>query len=830
MRALSGGFVTIAALVLASVAAVAQDAPGGPIRINEVAWAGAEWDAAAEWIELYNASAEPVDLAGWHLVSSDGSPSIELDGTIGPRIAGDPASGFYLLERTDDDSVPGVAADRIYRGALTDRGEALYLYDAEGRLSDAANAPDGTDAPWPAGTDAKRAPSYASMERVDYRLPDSPENWASSKVELRLGPSERPLRGTPRSENSVFNVPPTPSFGVEPRSPTPGAPVTFDASGSSDENDPIASYRWDFGDGQDGSGSIASHTYALPGDYVVTLSLTDVKGGASEASCSVRVRERSLPVADFSVIPLGDDVPRTGSPVRFRDESSDVDGQIVSWEWDLGDGATAGDEVVEHAYDRPGEYLVLLRVVDDQFEAAIQSQSVHISNRFPIGAFTHSPDRPSPNDPIRFDASGSHDPDGEIAAYRWDFDGDGIFDQEVPEPVVEHTFETAGEWVVTLTVVDDFGDVSPPLAATIPINNPPIAAFQLSESQAPELAPIRFTDLSHDEDGAIVCWLWQFGDGGTAAEAGSEHAFQSAGTYTVSLTVTDDGGARHTTVAQVTITNLPPAAQLSADRAERPTGASFRFDASGSSDPSPGGSITQYEWDFDGDGMYERTSSSPTLSRAYSDDGTFAVGLRVIDDDGAFAVADPLCVRVVNRAPRIDRIQWTPAAPTDAEDVLLIASAHDPDGNIVQWFWDFGDGVVVTASGPTVRFPEDGRHTVAVTVQDDDGARSDPFSVEIVIENASPVAAFAVATVDVRCVAFDATISHDLSPSGEIRHVAWDFGDGASCPGDPAACGDGGRFTPVHCYSAPGTYIVTLVVIDNRGAMARTAKTVLIAK
>jgi hypothetical protein len=79
--------------------------------------------AADEWLELWNPTASSVDLTGWTLVAEDGTPSIALAGSI-------PAGGFFLLERTDDTSVPGVAADQIYTGDLGNGGETLILKDA----------------------------------------------------------------------------------------------------------------------------------------------------------------------------------------------------------------------------------------------------------------------------------------------------------------------------------------------------------------------------------------------------------------------------------------------------------------------------------------------------------------------------------------------------------------------------------------------------------------------------------------------------------------------------------------------------------------------------
>src|SRR3990167_8332932 len=108
------------------------------ILLNELAWMGTEVSASDEWLELYNPTDAEIDLTGWRLEAADGSPKIDLTGTIS-------ASGFFILERTDDETLPNVAANQIYTGALSNTSEWLKLYDAGGKLIDEVNATDG----WP---------------------------------------------------------------------------------------------------------------------------------------------------------------------------------------------------------------------------------------------------------------------------------------------------------------------------------------------------------------------------------------------------------------------------------------------------------------------------------------------------------------------------------------------------------------------------------------------------------------------------------------------------------------------------------------------------------
>src|SRR3989344_3763131 len=95
------------------------------VVINEIAWMGNSNSANEEWLEFYNSGAEDVDISGWMLESQDGSPKITLSGTI-------KQNGYFLLERTSDDSVSNVIADFIYTGAMSNSGEVLVLKNSSG--------------------------------------------------------------------------------------------------------------------------------------------------------------------------------------------------------------------------------------------------------------------------------------------------------------------------------------------------------------------------------------------------------------------------------------------------------------------------------------------------------------------------------------------------------------------------------------------------------------------------------------------------------------------------------------------------------------------------
>jgi hypothetical protein len=175
-----------------------NQSPSLSVVINEIAWMGTSaTHSADEWIELFNNTTSTIDVSGWTLRSSDGSLSIIFSSTTASTTI--PGKGYFLLERTDDQTISDIPADQIYTGILSNSGEKLELRDAEGNLIDLVDSSQG----WFAGT---TTPSYISMERIDPTASGTdPANWANNNRISRTGLDAENdfINGTPKSENSV---------------------------------------------------------------------------------------------------------------------------------------------------------------------------------------------------------------------------------------------------------------------------------------------------------------------------------------------------------------------------------------------------------------------------------------------------------------------------------------------------------------------------------------------------------------------------------------------------------------------------------------------------
>src|SRR5438309_1360352 len=238
-----------------------------------------------------------------------------------------------------------------------------------------------------------------------------------------------------------------------------------------------------------------------------------------------------------------------------------------------------------------------------------------------------------------------------------------------------------------------------------PPNQPPVAAFTSSCT----LLVCTFTSTSSDPDGTIASYRWTFGDGTAAATvANPSHTYTAGGTFTVTLTVTDNQSATGSVSHPVTVTappppNQPPVAAFTSSC----TQLSCSF-TSTSSDPD--GTIASYRWTF-GDGTAAATTQNP--SHTYTAGGTFTVDLPVTDNQSATgSVSHPV---TVTAPPPPNQ---PPVAAFTSSCTLLVCSftstSSDPDGTIASYAWTFGDGGTATTQNPSHTYTAGGTFTVTL--------------------------------------------------------------------------------------------------------------------
>jgi large repetitive protein len=620
------------------------------------------------------------------------------------------------------------------------------------------------------------------------------------RATLRVSDDSGQVGAGARRDFEVFVKRPPTAVAGDDLVVAPGQMVNLDGARSLDGERPIARYLWDFDDGALGEGRNVSHAFAQPGHYIVTLRVEDDTAPPCNFSIDQQiVRVNAAPVAvagDDWEVSVGQEIALDGG------RSYDVDGEVVEYLWDLGDGTTLAAPSGRHAYDAPGTYRVALTVRDDSGVAnGAGTDDFQVTvNAPPVAAA--GPDRQvSIGEVIAFDGGTSTDPDGALVGYQWEF-GDGA---RGDGQLVEYAYRASGTYPVTLTVRDNSGSRTSADSdqLTVVVNEPPVA--EAGEDQLVTSSEVHFDGTgSRDPDGAIASYQWDFGDGASGTGAAPVHVYQKPGEYLVRLTVADDSGTIRSSASdslRVTV-NAAPIADAGPDLVGAP-GQDLAFAAAGSLDPD--GDVAQYLWEF----KEGATASGPRVSYAFDRPGVYHVRLAVRDDTAQDKAVDFDEAKVVINAPPVARAGHDVVAAPGEAVTFDAVSSFDPDGRIATYRWDFSDQPEPTFGQQVVRaYAAPGVYTAQLTVTDDSGAINAVSQDELEIRiNHAPVAeAGPDITTGESTITFDGSGSADAD--GDPLTYVWDFGDGS-----PAAAGE--RIS--HTYADGGIYPVVLTVDDGTG-------------
>lgn len=586
-----------------------------------------------------------------------------------------------------------------------------------------------------------------------------------------------------------------------------GEKIVFNGYQSSDRDGKLIEYLWDFGDGGNDSGIKVKHAYAYPGVYTVRLTVRDNSTTDSDTDYDeIEIIVNHPPVAD-----AGADQWVSSSIVQFDGRgSTDLDNEIIKYSWDFGDGTTAEGIAPLHVYSNPGTYLVTLTITDASgTSTATDSSTMQVIINYSPIADAGQPLIGSPGEMLEFDGSMSIDPDGEINRFVWDF-GDG---ERAEGMIVQHRYNNPGLYNVSLTVFDNSQHEKAHSydGTTVFINTPPVADAGQDILAAPG-DKIKFRGSnSYDPDGKIVTYQWDFSDGVTeTGKPDYTRVFETPGIYSATLTVVDNSSANNAQNQDQCIIriNHQPLADPGSDLNTCQLAVTFNGDNSVDADGDP----LTYSWDF-GDGS--PVKSGVTVKHTYGEPGTYPVILTVDDGTNLRNSRHSASMTVwINQAPIASAGENRTVC---AGDVVLFsaASSIDPEGGLMRFEWDFGDGTTDIGINPTKKYTKGGVYEVTLTVEDDSGLPCNTSIDRIIVRVAeSPVAdAGEDQTICANTeIHFDGTKSTDFD--GLVNRFFWDFGDGITKDGP----------TPAHVFRDPGEYIVTLTITgDQVGECDNTA-------
>lgn len=401
---------------------------------------------------------------------------------------------------------------------------------------------------------------------------------------------------------------------------------------------------------------------------------------------------------------------------------------------------------------------------------------------------------------VELNGCSSFDKENDPIEFFWKFN-DGKIDNGCK---VIRQFAGPGTYDVELIARDGSGQIENSVITnfTVTINDQPVAKAGNNITAAPNETVNFNASASYDNDGTIKLYSWNFGDGKEGLGKTITHTYTLPGKYSVMLTVQDNSisPCNFNKDSLLVWVNARPTAVPGENRTIA-VNEKIAFDASNSSDKD--GEIVNYEWDF-GDGS---RSTRAKAEHEFNKPGSYDVSLKVTDNAAVSNSSAIAKLKIIVNAPPIANAGKDAYLAISQTDLFDAFQSSDPDGTIISYQWDFGDGATTSGIKNEHSYAKPGTYEVKLTVTDNSGTLTSTTSVvKTVRVNAPPVA---IGGDDIystkREINFDASKSTDSD--GQIIKYSWDFGDGSSS----------NEIKTLHTYKTPGIFKVKLTVTDNSG-------------
>jgi gliding motility-associated-like protein len=578
-------------------------------------------------------------------------------------------------------------------------------------------------------------------------------------------------------EQAQVSINQLPQQGCAPFSWTFGTSIT--------SVDPVVTYAWDFGDGTTSTAANPTHIFA-EGLYTIQL-ITTTAGGCRDTVRSIGgIRASSKPTAAFIATPRE---VCAFTPVQFTNQST---GEVNNWLWLFGDGGSSTQANPSHAYEDTGFFNVTLIVGNyGCYDTLVMRDYIYVNP--PIARF---------NPVINCDAPFVRSfTDLSLGANEWYWNfGDGNNSTQ-QNPV--HTYSAVGNYTVSLTVKNTLTGCEHTATQIIIIADEQ-AAFSADLLEVCRRSAVQFSALQN-HPGGIVNYEWNFGDGNTGSGQSAVHTYLQAGTYEVSLIITDAAGCKDSLIRPAYIRVNGPAADFSASVPGSCMATSVGFTDLTVTDGIH--SVTQWKWNF-GDGVMQ-VFTAPPFSHSYSTAGSYDVTLTVTDASGCIDSVTKNNTLIISAPVASFATMDTASCPGKA-----ISFTNTSTGPSLSYAWNFGDGNTSTEAAPVHIYSRDGSYAISLRITDMYGCTallSRPNYVRIV----TPMAAFSMSDSIGNCPPL---IVQFTNQSANQSNISWDFGDGTFST----------EANPAHFYNVAGIYFPKLTITGAGGCVVVATKRVVV--
>lgn len=486
-------------------------------------------------------------------------------------------------------------------------------------------------------------------------------------------------------------------------------------------------------------------------------------------NCKDKDKPEAPPVAKFSF--TSDNGFEAPSTVTFTNTSTNA----TTYEWDFGDGsAKVTTEAPVHTYENTGSYTVTLQAKSGS-KSNSATATITIVDATPVAAFTYVSNNnfTTPSEITFTNTSTS------AVSYEWDF-GDGSDPVTDENPV--HTYAATGDYTVTLIATNGAKTDTETADISITPEEPEANFTFVSNNDFHTPSEITFTNTST----SAMSYVWDFGDGSsTSTDENPVHTYATTGSYTVTLTATNETLTNEKT-ATIEITPFQPVANfthVSNNGYHAPSIVTFTNTSE---------HAASYLWDF-GDGTATSTAQNPV--HTFTAVGSYDVKLTVTNET---LTAEKIVTIEITQFEPIANFTHTSNNGYHTPSIVTFTNTSQ---HASTYLWDFGDGTTSTAQNPAKTYSTTGSYTVKLTATS--GALSNEKTAVIQITPFQPVAAFTHTSNNGYIAPSNITFTNT---STNAASVVWDFGDGS--PTTTTA-------NPVHSYATPGTYNVTLTATNE---------------